>query len=196
MSAISLVAGLGNPGNTYEPTRHNAGFWFLDALTRRLALSWRSESRFSTELADTRIQNARLRVLRPTTFMNESGTPVASIAEYFEIPAEHILVVHDDLDLPPGTVRVKRGGGHGGHNGLRDIFAKLGSRDFVRLRIGVGHPGDADRVTDWVLTRPSAEDRKAIEDASDRALTHFDDLIAGKLEAVMKALHTEALEKS
>jgi len=121
MSAISLVAGLGNPGNTYEPTRHNAGFWFLDALTRRLALSWRSESRFSTELADTRIQNARLRVLRPTTFMNESGTPVASIAEYFEIPAEHILVVHDDLDLPPGTVRVKRGGGHGGHNGLRDL---------------------------------------------------------------------------
>ncbi|MGA0343341.1 MAG: aminoacyl-tRNA hydrolase [Arenicellales bacterium] len=195
MSPISLVAGLGNPGSAYESTRHNAGFWFLDALTRWLSLSWRSESRFSTELADTRIQGARVRVVRPTTFMNESGTPVAGIADYFEIPAQQILVVHDDLDLSPGTVRVKRGGGHGGHNGLRDIFAKLGSRDFVRLRIGIGHPGDADRVTDWVLSRPSAVDRQAMDSASDQALGMFNRLIAGELEAVMQALHTETPEK-
>jgi PTH1 family peptidyl-tRNA hydrolase len=127
--------------------------------------------------------------------MNESGTPVAGIADYFEIPAQQILVVHDDLDLSPGTVRVKRGGGHGGHNGLRDIFAKLGSRDFVRLRIGIGHPGDADRVTDWVLSRPSAVDRQAMDSASDQALGMFNRLIAGELEAVMQALHTETPEK-
>lgn len=191
MPAISLVAGLGNPGNPYDSTRHNAGFWFLEALSARLSLPWRKESRFPTELADTRVANQRVRFIRPTTFMNESGTPVAGIAEYFDLAPEQILVVHDDLDLPPGTVRAKRGGGHGGHNGLRDIFAKLGSRDFVRLRIGIGHPGDSDVVTDWVLSRPSKEDRELILASIDRAIAHFDRLIAGDLEFVMKALHTE-----
>lgn len=191
MAAISLVCGLGNPGAQYEATRHNAGFWFLDALQRAVPLPWRPETRFLGDLADTRIGQQRVRFLKPATFMNECGGAVASVCSYFDIPAEAVLVVHDDLDLPPGTVRVKQGGGHGGHNGLRDIFSKLGSREFVRLRIGIGHPGNSDDVTDWVLRKPSAEDKTAILDAIDRALGEIDPMMAGDLEPVMKALHTQ-----
>lgn len=191
MAAISLVCGLGNPGAQYEATRHNAGFWFLDALQRAVPLPWRPETRFLGDLADTRIGQQRVRFLKPATFMNECGGAVASVCSYFDIPAEAVLVVHDDLDLPPGTVRVKQGGGHGGHNGLRDIFSKLGSREFVRLRIGIGHPGNSDDVTDWVLRKPSAEDKTAILDAIDRALGEINPMMAGDLEPVMKALHTQ-----
>ncbi len=191
MAAISLVCGLGNPGAQYEATRHNAGFWFLDALQRVVPLPWRPETRFFGDLADTRVGQQRVRFLRPATFMNECGGAVASVCSYFDIPAEAVLVVHDDLDLPPGTVRVKQGGGHGGHNGLRDIFSKLGSREFIRLRIGIGHPGNSDDVTDWVLRKPSSEDKTAILDAIDRALGEIDPMMAGDLEPVMKALHTQ-----
>ncbi|MBO31270.1 MAG: aminoacyl-tRNA hydrolase [Acidimicrobiaceae bacterium] len=191
MAAISLVCGLGNPGAQYEATRHNAGFWFLDALQRVVPLPWRPETRFFGDLADTRVGQQRVRFLRPATFMNECGGAVASVCSYFDIPAEAVLVVHDDLDLPPGTVRVKQGGGHGGHNGLRDIFSKLGSREFVRLRIGIGHPGNSDDVTDWVLRKPSSEDKTAILDAIDRALGEINPMMAGDLEPVMKALHTQ-----
>lgn len=191
MAAISLVCGLGNPGAQYEATRHNAGFWFLDALQRAVPLPWRPETRFLGDLADTRIGQQRVRFLKPATFMNECGGAVASVCSYFDIPAEAVLVVHDDLDLPPGTVRVKQGGGHGGHNGLRDIFSKLGSREFIRLRIGIGHPGNSDDVTDWVLRKPSAADKTAILDAIDRALDEIDPMMAGDLEPVMKALHTQ-----
>tara|TARA_B100000700_G_scaffold322839_1_gene425264 strand:+ start:94 stop:480 length:387 start_codon:yes stop_codon:yes gene_type:complete len=123
--------------------------------------------------------------------MNECGSAVAGVSGYFDIPPEAMLVVHDDLDLPPGTVRLKKGGGHGGHNGLRDIFSKLGSREFVRLRIGIGHPGNSDGVSDWVLRKPSAEDKTAILDAIDRALGEIDPIMGGDLEPVMKALHTQ-----
>lgn len=123
--------------------------------------------------------------------MNECGGAVASVCDYFDIPAEALLVVHDDLDLPPGTVRVKQGGGHGGHNGLRDIFSKLGSREFIRLRIGIGHPGNSDDVSDWVLRKPASEDKTAILDAIDRALDQIDPMMGGNLEPVMKALHTQ-----
>ena len=191
MAAISLVCGLGNPGAQYEATRHNAGFWFLDALQRAVPLPWRPETRFLGDLADTRIGQQRVRFLKPATFMNECGGAVASVCSYFDIPAEAVLVVHDDLDLPPGTVRVKQGGGHGGHNGLRDIFSKLGSREFIRLRIGIGHPGNSDDVTDWVLRKPSSEDKTAILDAIDRALDEINPMMAGDLEPVMKALHTQ-----
>ena len=191
MAAISLVCGLGNPGAQYEATRHNAGLWFLDALQRVVPLPWRPETRFFGDLADTRVGQQRVRFLKPATFMNECGGAVASVCSYFDIPAEAVLVVHDDLDLPPGTVRVKQGGGHGGHNGLRDIFSKLGSREFIRLRIGVGHPGNSDDVTDWVLRKPSSEDRTAILDAIDRALGQIDPMMSGNLEPVMKALHTQ-----
>ncbi len=191
MAAISLVCGLGNPGAQYEATRHNAGLWFLDALQRVVPLPWRPETRFFGDVADTRVGQQRVRFLKPATFMNECGGAVASVCSYFDIPAEAVLVVHDDLDLPPGTVRVKQGGGHGGHNGLRDIFSKLGSREFIRLRIGVGHPGNSDDVTDWVLRKPSAEDKTAILDAIDRALDEINPMMAGDLEPVMKALHTQ-----
>ena len=191
MAAISLVCGLGNPGAQYEATRHNAGLWFLDALQRVVPLPWRPETRFFGDLADTRVGQQRARFLRPATFMNECGGAVASVCSYFNIPAEAVLVVHDDLDLPPGTVRVKQGGGHGGHNGLRDIFSKLGSREFIRLRIGIGHPGNSDDVTDWVLRKPSSEDKTAILDAIDRALDEINPMMAGDLEPVMKALHTQ-----
>jgi len=150
------------------------------------------ENRFRGALADLRIDRHRVRVLRPETFMNESGSPVASVANYFDFAPEKILVVHDDLDLPPGTVRVKRGGGHGGHNGLRDIFSKLGSREFVRLRIGIGHPGNANEVTNYVLQKPSAADRNAIFDAIDRAVERLDELLDGELELAMNVLHRDA----
>ncbi len=191
MAAISLVCGLGNPGAQYEAMRHNAGFWFLDALQRVVSLPWRPETRFFGDLADTRVGQQRVRFLRPARFMNECGGAVASVCGYFDIPAEALLVVHDDLDLPPGTVRVKQGGGHGGHNGLRDIFSKLGSREFIRLRIGIGHPGNSDDVSDWVLRKPSSEDKTAILDAIDRALDQIDPMMCGNLEPVMKALHTQ-----
>ncbi len=191
MAAISLVCGLGNPGAQYEATRHNAGFWFLDALQRVVSLPWRPETRFFGDLADTRVGQQRVRFLRPASFMNECGGAVASVCDYFDIPAEALLVVHDDLDLPPGTVRVKQGGGHGGHNGLRDIFSKLGSREFIRLRIGIGHPGNSDDVSDWVLRKPASEDKTAILDAIDRALDQIDPMMGGNLEPVMKALHTQ-----
>lgn len=128
--------------------------------------------------------------------MNECGGSVAAVCAYFDIPPEQVLVVHDDLDLPAGTVRVKQGGGHGGHNGLRDIFAKLGSREFIRLRIGIGHPGNSDDVSDWVLRKPSPEDKEAMLDAVDRAVAQIDQLVGGDLEPVMKVLHTQPEGKS
>ena len=128
--------------------------------------------------------------------MNECGGSVAAVCAYFDIPPEQVLVVHDDLDLPAGTVRVKQGGGHGGHNGLRDIFAKLGSREFIRLRIGIGHPGNSHNVSDWVLRKPSPEDKEAMLDAVDRAVAQIDQLVEGDLEPVMKVLHTQQEGKS
>ena len=194
MSGISLIAGLGNPGPGYAQTRHNAGYWFLDALQRRTVFSYRSETRFRAELADILVGGQKLRLLRPTTWMNESGGPVSAVARYFGIEPAQVLVVHDDLDLPPGIARLKRAGGHGGHNGLRSSFQELGSQDFARLRLGIGHPGSPDDVTDYVVRTPSADDRNAIGDVIERTLDLFNGIAMGDWEKVMNQLHSNPRE--
>ncbi len=194
MSGISLIAGLGNPGPGYAQTRHNAGYWFLDALQRRTVFSYRSETRFRAELADILVGGQKLRLLRPTIWMNESGGPVSAVARYFGIEPAQVLVVHDDLDLPPGIARLKRAGGHGGHNGLRSIFQELGSQDFARLRLGIGHPGSPNDVTDYVLRTPSVDDRNAIGDVIERTLDVFNGIAMGDWEKVMNQLHSNPRE--
>ena len=189
MAQIILIVGLGNPGTGHAGTRHNAGYWFLEELARRYPLDFRLEARFKSELAELQIGGHKLRLLRPNTFMNLSGVSVAPLARYFDIAAEQILVVHDDLDLSPGVARIKNGGGHGGHNGLRSLFSDLGSREFVRLRLGIGHPGNSDEVTDYVLRMPSPQDRELILEAVQRSAELFEDMAAGDWERVMNELH-------
>ncbi len=189
MPGVALVAGLGNPGPRYEKTRHNAGFWFLDGLAETCGAVLREESRFHGAFGQCCLDGRNLRLLRPSTFMNRSGRSVAAVVRYLDLPVEALLVAHDDLDLPPGIVRLKRGGGHGGHNGLRDIIAHLGTKDFLRLRIGIGHPGHRDAVVDHVLTRPRPEEREAIENGIRRALEVMPLVVEGRLEAAMNLLH-------
>jgi PTH1 family peptidyl-tRNA hydrolase len=190
LAAIRLIAGLGNPGKKYEQTRHNAGFWFVDEVARRYAVRFRAESRFASEVASCQIDAQECRLQKPQEFMNRSGRPVAALAAFYRISRPAILVVHDDLDLPPGTVRFKQNGGHGGHNGLRDLIPSLGGNDFLRLRIGIGHPGHRDDVIGYVLRPAAREEQAAIEDAIEAALGVLSDVITGNLEAAMKVLHT------
>ena len=190
MTAIQLIAGLGNPGSKYEQTRHNAGFWFVDAVARRYDAGFRAESRYKSDVARCWIDDHDCRLQKPMDFMNCSGMPVASLAAFYRIPRQAILVVHDELDLPPGTVRLKKGGGHGGHNGLRDLIPKLGGNDFMRLRIGIGHPGHRDDVTGHVLKPATRDERDAIETAIDAAIQVLPDIVDGKLDRAMKELHT------
>ena len=185
-----LVVGLGNPGPKYEGTRHNAGFWFADRLARRLGADFRPVRRFSLDACETGTEAGRVRLVKPATYMNRSGQAIGAIAEYFRIAPAAILVVHDDLDLPPGTVRIKEGGGHGGHNGLRDIVAHLGTRDFARVRLGIGRPAPGRDAIDYVLERPRAEERRLIDDAIGALLDWTGAVLAGDLQPVMKALHT------
>ncbi len=192
MTAIQLVAGLGNPGNRYAQTRHNAGFWFVDELARRCNAQFSVDSRHRSEVARCTLAGHDLRLQKPQEFMNCSGRPVASLAGFYRFPRQSILVVHDELDLPVGTVRLKKDGGHGGHNGLRDLIQHLGGNDFLRLRIGIGHPGHKDDVTDHVLKPASHEDRARIDHAIDAAIAVLPDLLAGKVEAAMNTLHTAA----
>ena len=189
MSHISLIVGLGNPGPGYKGTRHNAGFWFIDELSQHYSLDFKLESRFQGEVATPQIKGLPIRVLRPVTFMNESGQSVASLTRYFAIEPSSLLVVHDDLDLEPGVVRLKEGGGHGGHNGLRNLIRHLDSNDLVRLRLGIGHPGYPDDVTDYVLHTPPAGQYSAILDAVSRAVTLIEPIINGDYGAVMSELH-------
>ena len=188
--AIQLIVGLGNPGSEYEPTRHNAGFWFVDELARRCRQDFHAEPRFHGEIARCQLDASECRLQKPLTFMNRSGQAVGALMRFFKIPVEQILVVHDELDLPPGTIRLKQGGGHGGHNGLRDLISHLGSKEFYRLRIGIGHPGHRDQVVDYVLKKPSGEHRRLIEDAIDDALDVMPDVLAGQFEKAMNTLHT------
>lgn len=185
---VRLIVGLGNPGARYEGTRHNAGFALLDALARRSHVEFRAESRFHG--ATAQLPGTRVRLLKPGTFMNESGRAVQGMAAYFDIEPAQILVAHDELDLPPGTVRLKQAGGHGGHNGLRSIGQQLGALDFLRLRLGIGHPGQADQVTPYVLGRAPADERDALAGAIERALDVLPDVLDGRLEAAMQRLHT------
>ncbi len=186
-----LIAGLGNPGPEYADTRHNAGFWFIDALARDSGSVLGRDKRFAGELG--RLERAAdCRLLKPDTFMNASGRSVAAVAAYFRIAPAQILVVHDELDLQPGVVRLKRGGGHGGHNGLRDITTALGGNGFDRLRIGIGRPpGGAAAVTPWVLGRPAAGDREAMEAAIDRAVALLPALLDEGPAKVMNRLHRD-----
>ena len=185
-----LVVGLGNPGAKYESTRHNAGFWFADRLAGRLGGVFRPDRRFPLEACEARTPAGQVRLVKPATYMNRSGQAVGAIAEYFRIAPAAVLVVHDELDLPPGTVRLKEGGGHGGHNGLRDIASHLGSREFVRVRLGIGRPDPGMDAIDYVLRRPRAEESRLIGEAIEQVLAWADDILAGDLQRAMKGLHT------
>ncbi len=190
MSApYQLLIGLGNPGARYEATRHNAGVWLLDRVARRHAGGFRSLARCFGAVADADIEGVRVRLFRPDTFMNQSGRAVAAVAGFYRVPVERILIAHDEIDLPPGAVRLKRGGGHGGHNGLRDVVPQLGGAGFSRIRIGVGHPGHRDRVIGHVLAPPPATERSEINDAIDRVVGDIARIAGGDLEGAMNALH-------
>ena len=170
MSEIKLIVGLGNPGDKYTDTRHNAGEWLTERLARRFNVSLNPESKFFGKTARTLLNGKEVRLLVPTTFMNLSGKAVGALASFYRIKPEEILVIHDELDLPPGTAKLKQGGGHGGHNGLKDIVAQLGNNNnFYRLRIGIGHPGHRDLVAGYVLNKPSPADRNALEKVLDEA---------------------------
>jgi PTH1 family peptidyl-tRNA hydrolase len=187
---IRLVVGLGNPGPQYEATRHNVGFWFADALAARRNGQFRVETRFHGLLCRLMLDGDDLRLLKPTTFMNRSGQSLGAVLRYFHIPPEQTLVAHDELDLPAGSVRLKLGGGHAGHNGLRDIINVLGSRDFWRLRIGIDHPGDRQQVVNYVLSRPSRDDEGRILDALEDAERCLPDLMGGAFQKAMNRLHS------
>ena len=194
MAALRLIAGLGNPGPEYSETRHNAGFWFVDACARKLGARLASESRYFGEAARIRAEGQDLWLFKPLTFMNRSGQAVAALARFYKISPEEILVVHDELDLLPGEIRLKQGGGIGGHNGLKDIAAHLGSGDFWRLRLGIGHPrnlGMAQEVVDFVLHRPRAQEREAIDIALARGLDELPAMLRGDFPAAMRRLHTK-----
>jgi PTH1 family peptidyl-tRNA hydrolase len=186
---IVLIAGLGNPGPEYDRTRHNAGFWFVDALAQRHGGNFRQENKFAGQVCRVEIGGREVWLLKPQTFMNRSGQSVKLLATFYKLGAENLLVAHDEIDLPPGAVKLKRGGGHGGHNGLRDIFAHLG-QNFLRLRIGVGHPGHKDQVVGYVLNRPTAGEQGAIDEAIERALDVMPEAIGGSLEKAMHRLHS------
>ena len=190
MTAIQLVAGLGNPGAKYEQTRHNAGFWFVDEVARQCGTQFRAESKYKSEVARCTLAGKEFRLQKPMDFMNRSGMPVASLAGFYRIPRSGVLIVHDDLDLPVGTVKLKKGGGHGGHNGLRDLIPHLGGNDFLRLRIGIGHPGHRDDVVSYVLQAASRDDRMEIDRAVNETVKVLPDIIAGNIDAAMKELHT------
>lgn len=187
---IRLIAGLGNPGPEYEQTRHNAGFWLVDQLAGARLLP---DSRYKALVAKTRIAGEEVWLVEPQTYMNRSGMSVGALARFYKIPAEDILVVHDELDLAPGTARIKKGGSSGGHNGLKDITAALGTQDYWRLRIGIGHPRTAalqQAVVDYVLHRPRREEQPLIEQAITKSLEVIPLLCEGKFEAAMMQLHT------
>jgi len=188
---ISLIVGLGNPGDEYTKTRHNVGFLLLDTLARQEGVTFAYEAKFNATVAKYIIDGKTVHLIKPQTYMNRSGQPVSSYAKYFDIPAVQIMVVHDDLDLAPGTVRLKDGGGHGGHNGLRDIVSQLSSKDFYRLRIGIGHPGDRNRVSSYVLKPPGKVDAGLISSAVDEGVGEMQSLCKGDFQAVMQRLHTQ-----
>jgi len=191
MMPLRLIVGLGNPGPEYAQTRHNAGFWLLDALARLVHVELKPERRFHGRLARARLGAQEVWLLAPDTYMNASGQAVQALAAYYRITPGEILVAHDELDLPPGAARLKKGGGAAGHNGLKDIIARLGT-DFWRLRLGIGHPGRREEVVNYVLARPSREEAEAIEAAIGRSLNILPLAVAGDLETAMHRLHTRA----
>jgi PTH1 family peptidyl-tRNA hydrolase len=185
MTPPRLIVGLGNPGSEYADNRHNLGFWFIDRLARDLKMPLAAQGKFFGRVA----REGELALLQPSTFMNNSGQAVAALARFYKIGAPEILVVHDELDLQPGAIRLKQGGGNGGHNGLKDIQAHLASPDFWRLRLGIGHPGERNEVVSYVLKAPRREEQDLIDRALDRCLLAWPRLAAGDYEAAQRLLH-------
>ena len=187
---IKLFVGLGNPGAEYEATRHNAGFWWIGALSRELKAPLNFDKSYFGQVARTTVNGQAVWLLAPQTYMNLSGKSVAALARFFKIKPEEVLVAHDELDIPPGQVKLKFGGSHAGHNGLRDIHAQLATGDYWRLRLGVGHPGNKDEVVDWVLRKPMAEHRLAIEECIARSLKSVPALLNGEMDKATMMIHT------
>ena len=188
---LKVIVGLGNPGSKYTETRHNAGFWFIEEVARKYSATFRPEKKFHGEVAKISLEGKDIWLLKPDTFMNRSGLAVQSLLSFYRITAEQLLVAHDEIDLPPGTAKLKTSGGHGGHNGLRDVISQLGSKDFHRLRIGVGHPGSKDQVVDYVLHNPSQDDRISIDRDIDDAVAVLPELASGAFEQAMHTLHSK-----
>jgi len=188
---IRLLVGLGNPGPEYEATRHNAGFWWLDAAARKLGATLAPQRSYFGLAAKASTAHGVVWLLQPMTYMNLSGKSVAALARFFKIAPQEILVAHDELDLMPGQVKIKCGGGHAGHNGLRDIHAQLGSADYWRLRLGIGHPGVKAEVVDYVLRKPAPEQRELIEQTIARSVESLDLLLAGEMERAMMKVHAK-----
>ena len=190
MNEIQLIVGLGNPGTEYEKTRHNAGFWWVDAIASAKRAAWKKETKFAGWTAKVEEGGADFALLKPATYMNESGRSVAAFLRFYKVEPAAMLVVHDELDLPPGAVKLKRGGGTGGHNGLEDICEVLGTRDFWRLRIGIGHPGQRDLVADYVLDKARREEQELIDPPLERSLDLLPRLAAGRMTDATTWLHT------
>lgn len=187
---IKLFVGLGNPGPEYAATRHNAGFWWIDEVARTLGASLALDRAYQGRVARATVDGRPIWLLQPQTFMNLSGKSVAALARFYKIAPEEILVVHDELDLPPGEAKLKRGGGHAGHNGLRDIHAQLGSADYWRLRLGIGHPGARGEVVGWVLRKPPLDEQIGIEQAIERSAKALGLLAAGEMAQATQTIHT------
>jgi PTH1 family peptidyl-tRNA hydrolase len=187
---IKLFVGLGNPGAEYDATRHNAGFWWIDSLAREFKVSLCMDKNYHGLMARAMVHGNTIWLLQPQTFMNLSGKSVAALARFFKIAPHEILVAHDELDISPGQAKLKFGGSHAGHNGLRDIHAQLGSSDYWRLRLGIGHPGTKGEVINWVLKKPSQDDRIAIEQSIDRSRKAVPAFIAGDMQKATLLIHT------
>jgi len=185
-----VIAGLGNPGSKYAETRHNAGFWFLDALARNSRATFRLQGKLQAKTARLDLFGRDCLLIRPVTFMNHSGQAIRAVVDYYRVSVANLLIAYDELDLPAGVCRLKQGGGHGGHNGLRDIFRHLNDHEFLRLRIGIGHPGSKDAVTNYVLGKPAADQEKLMLRCIDEAIAVLPDVLAGQVPKAMQALHT------
>ncbi len=187
---IKLLVGLGNPGSEYESTRHNAGFWWVDVIAKDLKVALTPDKSHYGLVARTSVQGNNVWLLEPQTFMNLSGKSVASLARFFKIESQEILVIHDELDIAPGEAKLKLGGGHAGHNGLRDIHAQLGTDQYWRLRIGIGHPGQKSEVANWVLKKPAPDQFQAIQDCVERTSLALPHLLAGDITKATQIIHT------
>ena len=191
-SPIQLIIGLGNPGSAYEQTRHNAGADFVSYLSQKFDISLRQENKFLGFAGDGLMLGKRVRLLIPTTYMNKSGQSASAMASFYQIPVEQVLVAHDELDIPPGSVRLKVGGGHGGHNGLRDLIQAFGNnKNFRRLRFGIGHPGSAIDVTGYALSKPSKHDHELLEDNFNDVERLLADILSGNNAKAMQVLHSQ-----
>jgi peptidyl-tRNA hydrolase, PTH1 family len=189
-SCLQLIVGLGNPGPKYAQTRHNVGFLFVEELARSKGATFKLENKFHGEVCKLSLSGKELWLLKPNTFMNLSGKSIAALARFYKLTPESVLVVHDELDIPPGQLRLKQGGGHGGHNGLRDTIAQLGSKEFVRLRVGIGHPGDSRDVSNYVLGKAPQDEQIEVAAAMDEALSTLPQILDGEMQAAMNRLHS------